>query len=322
MDNKITKRRLSNFLAYEWIMIIIVALAAIVVWEFVYGIVSVKPTTGQQFKIYYDEGMAYSSGRLMDLLDEDDTLSYDVLDLDVEELIKDNNVLSTRLSVYEGDIIISNGIADEETGAMRAKAVVDSTAIYSLEELLEDAKSYLREFLKDEDAPENAELDFDNLDEDKIKAHFLERMDGDNRFRKEEQKADGVEKEKARIEKLCKDTKDFEYFLLNAPEGALFRYTRYEQSANDDLPEYYSDMFEEAYILECEERPNAIYGINAGALKGGKTDPSTFFKVGGESTAEGAIVMCFNFLAHQPDLQFECISFYCTIIRECSDILS
>jgi len=321
MDNKITKTRLSNFLAYEWIMIIIAALAAIVLWEFVYGIVSVKPTTGQQFKIYYDQGMSYTSDRLLDLMEKDKTLSYDVLDLDVEELIAESNVLSTRLSIYEGDIIISEGVAKED-GSMRAKSVIDTTAIYSLSDLAKDAKTYLRWFLKGENAPDGAELDYSNLDEELIKAHFLERMDGDNRFRKEEQKVAGFEQEKARIQKLCKDTADFVYFLENAPEDALFRYTKYEQSANEQMPEYYDKMYEEAYQAEVMNRPNAIYGINAGALKGGNSDPSVFFKVGGTANADGAIIMCFNFKEHQPDLQFECISFYCTIIRECSDILS
>ena len=73
---------------------------------------------------------------------------------------------------------------------------------------------------------------------------------------------------------------------------------------------------------ELLNRPNAIYGINVGALKGGEKDPSEFFKVVGQTSADGAIIMHFDFVAHQPDLQFECISFYCTVIRACSDILS
>lgn len=321
MDNKITKTRLSNFLAYEWIMVIIAAIAAIVLWEFVYGIVSVKPTVGQQFKIYYDQGMAYTSDRLIDLTERDDTFSFDVLEVDVEELIKESNVLTTRLSIYEGDVIISDGI-EQEDGSMRAKAVVDSTAIYTLEGLAADAKAYLRTFLKDQDAADGKELDYANLDEELIEERFLERMDGDNRFRKADQKAAGIEQEKARIERLCKDTADFIYFLENAPEEALFRYTKFEQSADEELPEYYDKMYDEYYETELLNRPNAIYGINAGALEGGDSDPSVFFKVGGSASADGAIIMCFNFLEHQPDLQFECISFYCSIIRECSDILS
>ena len=55
MDNKITKTRLSNFLSYEWILLIILTVAAIVVWELVYTMTSVRLTVGQQYKIYYDE---------------------------------------------------------------------------------------------------------------------------------------------------------------------------------------------------------------------------------------------------------------------------
>ena len=212
MDNKITKTRLSNFFAYEWIMIIIAALAAIVVWEFVYGIVAVKPTVGQQFKIYYDQGMVDTTNKLMDLTDK--TFSYDILEVDYEGLIKDNNVLTTRLSIYEGDIIVSDGI-EAEDGSMRTKSVVDSTPIGTITGLVDDAKAYLRTFLKDQDAEDGAELVYENLDEDLIEEHFLERMDGDNRFRKQEQKENGVEQEKERIEKLCKDTTDFIYFLEN-----------------------------------------------------------------------------------------------------------
>ena len=42
MNNKISKRRLSNFLAYEWILMIVVALAAIVVWELIFSFSSVR----------------------------------------------------------------------------------------------------------------------------------------------------------------------------------------------------------------------------------------------------------------------------------------
>ena len=55
MDNKLTKKRLSDFLAYEWILTIIIAVAAIVVWELVYTMSAVRLTVGQAFKYYYDE---------------------------------------------------------------------------------------------------------------------------------------------------------------------------------------------------------------------------------------------------------------------------
>ena len=57
MDNKITKNRLQSFLSYEWIKVIIFALVFIVAWEFVYAIISVKPTVGQDFKFYFDQDL-------------------------------------------------------------------------------------------------------------------------------------------------------------------------------------------------------------------------------------------------------------------------
>jgi hypothetical protein len=54
MDNKITKNRLSNFLAYEWIVIIIVCVVLIFVWEIVYTVGAVRLTAGQKFNFYFD----------------------------------------------------------------------------------------------------------------------------------------------------------------------------------------------------------------------------------------------------------------------------
>lgn len=318
MDNKITKKRLSDFLAYDWILMIVCALAAILLWEFVYGIVSVKLTTGQQFKIYYDQGTT-SSARVEEFLVGNDVLSYDVLEIDVEQLVSDANVLSTRLSIYEGDIIISDAI--ERDGAVRAKQLVDTTPIYSLDAMLADAKTYLRGFLKDGITAENAEYDYANLDEQKIRANFITRQDGDNRFRKDEQIEEGVKLECERIEKLIKDVADFERFLESAPDEAFFRYTKFEQTLDGELPEYYDEQYRGLYENELANRPNARYGINAGGLTGGKVDPSLYFMTSGATSADGAIIMSFNFLEYQPDLQFECISFMTAFVRQCSNFI-
>ena len=318
MDNKITKRRLSDFLAYDWIMMIASILAAIVLWELVYGIVSIKLTPGQQFKIYYDQGTT-SNERAVDFLNDNNVLSYDILEVDIEQLISDANVLTTRLSVYEGDIIITD--AREIDGAVRAKQVVDTTSIYTLDGMLLDAKNYLKKFLKDGITADGAELDYANLDEQKIRDNFIVRQKGDNRFRKDEQIENGVKLECQRIEKLVKDTKDFEYFLLNAPDEVFFNYTKYEQTVNGDLPEYYDEQYRQIYETELLNRPNAKYGINAGKLTGGEVNPSLYFVLSGETSADGAIIMAFNFLEQQPDLQFECVSYMTAFIRLCSDII-
>jgi len=329
MDNKLTKRRFSDFMSYEWILMLIVAVVAIVVWELAYTIGSVRLSVGQQFKYYYDETISSAtSNDFYSLLVEDETFSYDVIELDYEALTADYNVLSVRLSIQEGDILVTDSKKPEDgsTGSqryIRAKTAVDTHDynIYSLDLMLSDACSYLKGFLKDGATGENPELSYDNLDEGKIESYFLERMKKDNRFRKAEEKAVGIALEKQRIKKLTEEVSDFKKFLDTAPEEAFFRYTKFEQSAML-AEEKEKPMFETALQREIDEgRENARYGINAVALTGGEHDPSEFFKMKDADTAKDVVIMAFNFLSYQPHLQFETISFMNTVIRACSDFI-
>ena len=58
MDSKITKKRLSGFMAYEWIVTLVVAVLIIVLWDLYYTIAKVELTPGQHFKVYLDTGVA------------------------------------------------------------------------------------------------------------------------------------------------------------------------------------------------------------------------------------------------------------------------
>ena len=341
MDNKITKRRLSDFLAYEWILMIIIAVIAMVAWELVYTIGSVRLTVGQEFKMYYDQNVnGAGMSKLYDLVD--DKLSYDVLQFSTEGLDSSYNVLSIRLSIQEGDVIITDNkeAAEEATDkSIRAKTIVDQMNGYSYEKMLNDAKTYLRDnFLKDSEktvddynANPTADLDlatnYDKLDESKIEARFRLRMVKDNRFRTVKQIEQGIEKEKARIENLCKEVQDFEK-LLNAesqhPE-LFFRYTKYAQTV--DLAT--TDKEKEIYEPLLEKQKEEIYGLNVSALKDynpnegeEKTNPTEYFTlVGSDGKADNLVIMAFDFWKYQYDLQFETITFINAIVRQCSDIL-
>jgi hypothetical protein len=342
MDNRITKRRLSDFLAYEWILIIIVAVVAMVVWELAYTIGSVRLTPGQQFKFYYDQSLSSSGmGKLFSVLD-DDVFSYDVLSLDSEALTSEYNVLSIRLSVQEGDIVVTDckePAEDATNKTIRAKTIVDNMYGYSYQKMLGDAKTYLRdEFLKDSlktgDDAAQKELAkvYDNLDEDKIDAHFRKRMIKDNRFRTEVQKKEGVELEKARIKKLCNEVCDFEKLLALETQNPdlFFKYTKYEQMVASATTEDNKAMYQKLVDKEVNEgRANAIYGLKVAALKDSdvnvgkaKINPTEYFKMSGADNAENIVILAFDFWENfQYDLQFECISFINTIVRQCSDIL-
>ena len=98
MDSKITKKRLSNFLSYEWIVLIIFCVLSIIVWELVYTMTSVRLTVGQKFKFYYDYDLySGANSTLVSHLKEDEAFSYDVQNISAEWLLEANDLLSTRL---------------------------------------------------------------------------------------------------------------------------------------------------------------------------------------------------------------------------------
>ena len=331
MDNKITKKRLGNFLSYEWILIIFIVFISIFLFDGFYSIIAVRPTVGQEFKVYYDENFSGTDpDKLQEMIDRNNTLSYDVLKVDYEVLTPaaDVNILNIRLSVYEGDIIITDNAPADENAAepkVRSEYVIDTESLYTLDKLLSDAKTYLGTFVKD--GADKTDLSYANLDKEKIDAAFLTRMKKDNRFRSNEQKEQGKLQERKRIEKLCVDVAGFEKFLNTAPEEYFYRYTKYtclkELRKNTDLGESYEKRYQEEVKNNLSKygRQDARYGINLGALTKGKTEAQEYFKLNKAENANNTVMLAFDFLEHQPELQFECISFMCTVLRECSNIL-
>ncbi len=334
MDNKLTKRRLSDFLAYEWIVMIIVSIVAIVVWEFVYTVSAVRLSVGQHFKFYYDQTLdSDGSSSFYQMIIKSDVLSYDVLDFDCETLTQDNGqVLSARLSIKEGDVIFTDCIdytkkdgADENTTKqIRLKTLVDNHYGYAFTELLNDANEYLKSFVDNPSAITGL-VDFENLSKEKIESTFRQRMKKDNRFRTEKDILDGIELEKGRLEKLCEEVKAFSYLLSLSSEypELFYNYTRFEQSFDLETDAKYKSQYETALNKEREERNNVPYALCLSALKGGqnKNDPSKYFKVYGNETAEDVVLMVFNFHDEQPHLQYEAIGFINQIVRDCSTLL-
>ena len=325
MDNRLTKRRLSDFLAYEWILTIVAAVAAIIVLELIYTVAATRLSTGQQFKFYFDD-MIFSGSSdktVYDLLgveygENGKTFSYDVLSVETESLTSSYNVLSVRLSVQEGDAIFTSSLADEEDGGVKAKEIADSYAVYDFSELAKNAETYLKNFLIDK---ENGDVyDLNAYDENAIRAYFDARMKGDKRFRSEAAKEEGRINEIGRIKKLAADLKDFNT-LLSVGDGMdlFFRYVRYEQASGGDTADKdYGKVYERE-----KEKGEKIYGINVAALTGGGKTVSEYVKISGEgvTSAEGVVLMLFDFSGDQYDLQFESISFTVTLAREFGNVL-
>lgn len=348
MDNKITKRRLSDFLAYEWILMIVIAVVAILVWELVYTMAGVRLSVGQQFKFYFDETVYGNASAVISILDKDGeegALSYDILELNAESLSSDFNVLSTRLSIQEGDILITDckdpteeeNSEEVEDKTIRLKTMVDSYDGYSYEEMLFDAKTYLRNYMTSN--YKDSETVFDTVvdgvfDEEEIEKSFRSRMKKDNRFRKESDIEIGIGLETKRLTKLYKEVVAFGNLLENDTENLFYRYTKYSQSRDAQEKESDKEIWagytqievnrinEKIFKEEVNYKTEFIYAINLGALPTaeGKTNPSDLCVYKGTESAENVCIMVFDFRSYQPHLQFETISFINAIVRSCSTL--
>ena len=332
MDNKITKQRFYNLMSYEWILMIVILLAGIFVFELLYAFFGVEVTTGQNFKYYYDINVDNSleSGLLDVLLLENKTFSDDVLVVQGEVVNEEANILNSRMRVQEGDIIITD-VVEEEGKAVRAKSLIDSGAqvpIYDFEKLLLDGREYLTTFLKDEflslSYEEKLKLteNKDNLSVDKIDSSFLLRYKKDNRFRTEEQKKEGIESERKRIFKLVDEINDFSHLIeVGDEKGLFFRHTKYSQRRALATDESAKATFDTWIKEEIDNgKGNAIYGLRVENLKGGKHNPSEFFKVSGRADAKDVVILVFDFLSYQRELQFETVCYINSVVRACSDI--
>ncbi len=328
MDNKITKSRFNNLMSYEWVVMIVVVAIGIFVFELIYAFFGVALTTGQQFKYLYDIRIdsslddAFLEALASEETETRQTFSYDVLSIAGEIVSDEANTLNIRIQTQDADVIFTDSV-EEEGKSVRAKSLIDAGPIYSFEALLSDGKEYLKTFLKDEyltlSPEEQGEkaLDKDNLSTDKIDQAFLQRMKKDNRFRSTEQREDGKALERERIFQLCKELSDFSYLLQVGDEyGLFYKYTRHTQR----LEFATSEENKELYQGWIDQEKEARYGLNVANLPNGKHLPSDVFKLAGSADAKGVVLMVFNFLSYQSELQFETVSFINSIVRSCSNL--
>lgn len=318
---------------------IVILIGVIAVYEFLYAFFGVRLTTGQTFNYYYDVGVyGNSDNDFIDFLSSDNPFSYDIFMAKGEVIDPNNNLLTTYLNLEDGDILFTS-MQENEDGTKDINSKIDDPVycLYDFNKLLSDGQSYLRSFLKDEFSQLSIEeqnlkiKDKENLSTQKIEARFDNRMKKDNRFRSIAQKIEGRKLEVERINRLVKEIDDFSYLLQVGDQKDIFyRYTRYSQIAN-----VCKESEKEIYLGKLEQeiskgRENAPFGIKLENLTGGsKHDTSEFFKLyakndKGETvlndTSKDIVMMAFDFVTYQPDLQFECISFINTVVRGCSDI--
>lgn len=331
MDAKITKKRLSVLLSYQWIVIAIVMVAVMAIWGVVYGIVGAKPTTGQTFNYYYDLQISnLNDDAFRSLLQDKNTFSYDVLEVD-SEYISDIQVLLARSSAKEGDAIITSMSGEQKEGyiSCRATEIVDNYSVYPLDDeeggLIYDATNYLKGFLSNSNGNP---LNFEELDKNLIKSNFEKRVQSARIYRNDYRTGKiTVEQEYQRIAKLCEEVSFFKKVIeydktLPLEDSIFFRTTKFIMLANEGQEAVRDDYVE---MLQYEkERPYALITSKLESANSNKAVKEYFSGLASIQNSQEIepVIEVFNYKDAQPDLQFEVISFLNTIIRNFSDVSS
>lgn len=227
MDAKITKSRLGHMLSYDWIKILAVCAAAVVVWVLLFTTLAPRATLGQTFEIYVYPYMRYYGEAVgnLDSLHEDDALSDDVLDMALTNLMEDSmgTILGAHFAAGQGDVMFvssreyESGSTDEEgnpimtsdleqfvsnflgycvwLGGEGEYPVEGTDSNLNTHNYLQSCKNYLDKYYPDglDGEPDRAAVESD----------FRARIRGDNRYKRESQIVRGLEEEFARLARLA-----------------------------------------------------------------------------------------------------------------------
>lgn len=319
MDNKITKKRLSNFFAYEWIKIAVVVLLAVLFFELIFTMTAPHLSFGQQFKLIYDEGV---SGRLDNnlievIISEGDKngFSYEIQKIEAEVMQSgENNALSLRYKTYDADIVITEKNKRSDN-TLRVNSIIDNLNVWSFEKAILDAEAYLNKFVKDQlKDQDGASLVYENLDQAKIENAFTAKMAKDKRFRKKDVFQAGLKAEKERLKMICSDVADIKYLLETHPE-LFYKYTKYTQATEiaKNTDNYQSTL------ERLQAQKEMSYGILPEKLMGGKHKASEYFK--SNETTENVVVVSFDFIGPFEEYQFENLRFFVSVIDNFSNFL-
>lgn len=239
MDAKITKKRLGHQLSYDWIKIAGTCILAVVLLLVLFTTIATRPTAGQTFDFYTFYNVFFHSDELgtLDDLKRGGALSFDIQQLNTYEVTStgyEEMVLSTRFAAGEGDVLVAADVGDvyAEDGSGTL------TDLSGLKEFLytyrgncmwlgtdgqplndpqygavgsnyfADCAAYLDGYFPGAGysaavAKGAADLDTSAaLDEKAAEAGFRSRMQGDKRFKTEEQIKEGIKDEYDRLENL------------------------------------------------------------------------------------------------------------------------
>lgn len=210
MDARITKARLSNLLAYDWLKIIITIVVAVFAGVVVLSTIGTKPTDAQRMHLIFYKDLYVCDDFSSKLEEEsDDIFSYEVFTTDYLAMSSDDTysdmALTARYMAGRRSMLFSSTLTNEESGTPYVDEAVsgcisnDNGQISGILEDLEDymaaAKEYAGSFY-------GGDYVNGNMDEEYLSAQFTARVKGDKRYKNDESLAKGIEDEKERIAML------------------------------------------------------------------------------------------------------------------------
>ena len=236
MDARITKQRLSNLLAYDWLKIVIAIVLSVTVLSVFFTMVRTRPTDAQTYTVYGYTGVyrGQDFNTIGDSL-KSGVFSYDVLETTVESFegnAYSNAAFSARRAAGEGTVLfVSDFDEDGEEGekvsdlhSLVTEYLIQPDTeretlglVVDVREYIAEGAEYLKRFFG-ENWREGS------LDEEAARACFEARNSKDKRFRFNREKYEaGVKSEYERLEQLRKDY----IFVLSAFEEGTFTYTEH-----------------------------------------------------------------------------------------------
>ena len=325
MDSKITKRRLSIALSYDWIKIVAIIVAISFFWMLAYTVGAPRASTGQQFQYFICKDFnAVDCDALLAEMSDNGVFSYDILDLSSRTMDVDNfgTIMSTISGASEGDVmIISDYEADRKENKSRFRSFIDTYGggLFDVDSIISSAKNYCQS---------KGFVYFDEngsacLNSKKISDYFAVRMRKDPRFRDENSHRyqQGIADEINRI-KLIWNNANMLAQCLNAHPDMRVQYVRGEQN-------YLNNEKDEELKAFYEKQELKTWGINLGALTDGANKiteiyaKNVFDENGNliDVTANGIVFCFFSYIDEQPDLVYESIQCVNYLIKNYSNFL-
>ena len=228
MDAKITKKRLSQMLSYDWMKMVLTAAGMIIVWTLALTITATRIMPSQAFGVYAYMGTTVTD-KFSNLPTRTQNLfSYEVIERKTEDINTGGDeyalqIMEARLTTEEVDVLFAPHVAG---GSIQYTLDGETQSTTYLEDFLyrfynyahrldgengylKQMENYLNEYYKGDYTNPN------NLDKQKVETDFRAKVKEtkDKRYKTEEQIQAGVQGELDRFAKYRQAYADFNDYL-------------------------------------------------------------------------------------------------------------